>query len=55
MGKGDKRRPRLVSRAEYELRYSYAYGDITKEEFLKQLKEIRNVSGNSGDKTNREP
>lgn len=52
MGKGDKRRPRLVSRAEYELRYSFAYGEVAKEEFLKQLKEIHDVSGNSGNKAN---
>jgi len=43
-GKGSKRRPCLVSRAEYNLRWDYAYGRITRREFDTGLKAIK--SGN---------
>ncbi len=40
-GKGDTPRPRLVSDEEYELRWQLAFGEITKEEFVCRLKEIK--------------
>ena len=52
MGKGSKRRPKFVSNEEYALRYAYSFGEMTKDEFLTQLKEIRNVSGNGTNKEN---
>ena len=42
-GKGDERRPCLVSRVEYDLRCEYAWGKITLKEFDKRLKEIRDA------------
>ena len=47
MSKGSKRRKKFVSNEEYTLRYAYAFDEISKDEFLKQLKEIRDVSSNS--------
>jgi uncharacterized membrane protein len=41
MSKGSRPRPRQVSRAEFDLRYDYAEGKITIEEFYKLLKKIR--------------
>jgi hypothetical protein len=42
-GKGSERRPCLVSRAEYDLRWEYGQGGMTLDEFNKRLKEIRNA------------
>lgn len=38
MGKGDKRRPRLVSREVYELRWDLAHGEITPAEYEREIK-----------------
>lgn len=43
-GKGDARRPCLISPAEYELRYDLAFGRISRAEFEKKLREIRKCS-----------
>jgi len=40
-GKGDKRRPRLVSREEYDLRWDYGMGKISRRTFEERLREIR--------------
>lgn len=40
-GKGDKRRPRLVSQEELELRWWFYQGKIDQPEFDKKLAEIR--------------
>lgn len=39
-GKGDKRRPRSISREEEDLRYKYAYGDMTFEQFERRYREL---------------
>jgi len=39
-GKGDKRRPRQVSRQEEELRWAYAMGKMTFQEFEKKYKAL---------------
>lgn len=40
MGKGDKRRPRSISREEEELRYAYAYSKMTFKEFERRYKQL---------------
>lgn len=37
MGKGDTRRPCLVSRKEEDLRYKLAQGEITYEQFIEAM------------------
>lgn len=41
MGKGDKPRPRLVSREEYDLRWKYYRGRMSFDVFEKKLKMIK--------------
>lgn len=43
MSKGSKRRPRSprVSREEYDLRWVLLYGEITGDEFIKRMKDIK--------------
>jgi len=41
MGKGSKRRPSCVSKEELDLRYEYAEGGMTLEEFNRRLEEIK--------------
>lgn len=40
-GKGDKRRPCLVSRAEYELRYDLHTGMIDRRHFNRELRKLK--------------
>ena len=40
-GKGSNRRPTLVSKAENDLRWKYAYGNMTFKEFESRLRDIR--------------
>jgi uncharacterized membrane protein len=40
-GKGSLPRPCATSNEERELRYKFAYGEITKEEFDKQYEELK--------------
>jgi hypothetical protein len=40
-GKGDSPRPYANSREERDLRWAYAYGYLTKEEFDKHYKELK--------------
>ncbi|MDD5434886.1 MAG: hypothetical protein PH343_05600 [Nitrospira sp.] len=49
MGKGDKRRPALISPEEEELRWDLAYGKITKVEFDVKMEELeqRKTNGNN--------
>lgn len=44
VGKGSKRRPRLVSLAEEDLRWKLFLGKISEKYFNKLLKDIRNES-----------
>jgi len=39
-GKGDDQRPRNISAAEYGLRYDFAVGNISIEEFNKKMEEL---------------
>lgn len=39
-GKGDKPRPRKTSRQEYDLRWAYASGKMTFEEFERKYKAL---------------
>jgi len=41
MGKGSKRRPCCISNEERDLRYEYAEGKITLEEFNRRLQELK--------------
>ncbi len=41
MGKGDKRRPSQISRAEYDLKWALAYGWIAFAEYERKLKALR--------------
>lgn len=41
-GKGSRQRPKFISEEEWELRYDLATGNITKEEYDKKIKEIKN-------------
>lgn len=41
LGKTSKRRPCLVSREELDLRWTFAWGKITREQFDEKLKQIR--------------
>ena len=41
MGKGSKKRPCCISKEELELRWAYAYGEMTLEEFNRRLEEIK--------------
>lgn len=47
MGKGDGKRPTLISEEENELRWAYKEGriNISKKEFDKRVKEIRERTG----------
>ena len=48
-GKGDLPRPMFVSEEEYELRYKLAFGLISRREFdkkMRKLKEIKNRQNN---------
>ena len=40
-GKGDKRRPMSISRAEYDLRWDFIGGLISEQEFYERLAEIK--------------
>ena len=40
-GKGDSTRPSTVSDEEYSLKWDLAFGNISKEEFEKELKKIK--------------
>jgi len=40
-GKGDKRRPRQVSRQEYDLRYALAFGKLSFEDFSRKMHDLR--------------
>jgi len=40
-GKGDSKRPRLISREEEDIRYALALGKITFEEYERRYKELR--------------
>lgn len=53
MGKGSKRRPRLVSREEEDLRWDYAQGKIGPRTFDKRLKEIRDGLDSRAGRTGR--
>lgn len=41
MSKGSQRRPRAVSREEYDLRYDFAHGYITRVFFDAQMKKLK--------------
>ena len=41
MGKGDKRRPMLVSQKEYSLRWQLLLGEVTPPEFFAKLKKLK--------------
>lgn len=41
MSKGSHRRPTLVSKAENDLRWKYAYSDMTFYEYEQRLRKIR--------------
>lgn len=43
-GKGDKQRPRQISRREYDLRWALAFGAITFEQYKKKLRELKKAS-----------
>lgn len=45
MGKGSKRRPMLISQAEYDLRWKYAYGGMSLSEFKRKLRALRAKNG----------
>ena len=45
MGKGSRRRPSQISRAEYDLKWALAYGRITFAEYERKLKALRKTVG----------
>ena len=41
MGKGSKRRPRSISRVEEDLRWAYATGEITHNQFVRRFAKMK--------------
>ena len=47
-GKGSKRRPMLIPRQEWELRWNLAYNKITREEFEEGMKKLEKQNVRKG-------